>query len=87
MKALVVVLALAIGRLARAVSEMKRLLYRVEALGDLPVLKGIERAEADGRRIDASLAQLPAPEMVAAGTRIVKIASRVGFKPGLIGGH
>ncbi len=58
--ALIVVLALTGAQGLRAWRELKRLGARVEALADLPVVSALERADADGRRIEAAVAALPA---------------------------
>jgi hypothetical protein len=58
--ALIVVLALTAAQGVRAWREVKRLGERVEALADLPVVTALERADADGRRIEAAIAELPA---------------------------
>jgi hypothetical protein len=58
--ALVVVLALATAQALRAWREIKRLGDRVEAFADLPVVAALERADADGRRIESAVAELPA---------------------------
>jgi hypothetical protein len=55
--ALAVVLALAAMQAARALREFKRVTARVEGYADLPVVKALERAERDGQRIVAALAQ------------------------------
>jgi hypothetical protein len=55
---LIVLLALAVGQVLRAVRELKRLNARVGELGDLPVVKALERAEDDVRRIEAALPKL-----------------------------
>jgi hypothetical protein len=57
---LVVLLGLLGAQALRAVRELKRLASRVEALADLPVVTALERADADGRRIEAAVAELPA---------------------------
>ena len=51
--------ALTIVQLVRAFREVKRLASRVDAFADLPVVKALDRAEADGRRIEAAADQLP----------------------------
>ena len=56
--ALVVILALVVGQVLRAVRELKRLGERVGDLGDLPVLKALDRAERDLGRIEAVLPKL-----------------------------
>jgi hypothetical protein len=57
--ALVVVLVLAGVQVARAVREFSRLGSRMEALAELPVVAALERADADGRRIESAVAELP----------------------------
>jgi hypothetical protein len=56
--ALVVVLAMSGAQVARAVREMKRLGDRVDAFADLPVMKKLDRMDADMARIAAAVAQL-----------------------------
>jgi hypothetical protein len=56
--ALVVLLALAVAQLVRALRELKRLLGRVEAFAAHPVVAALEKGEADLRRLEAALAQL-----------------------------
>ena len=56
--ALVVVLAMLVAQVLRAVRELKRFTGRLEALGDLPVVRQLARAEDDVRRIEAAAAAL-----------------------------
>jgi hypothetical protein len=57
--ALVAVFVLIGMQVARAVREVVRLGARLEAFEDLPVLRALERADADGNRIDAAVSALP----------------------------
>jgi len=52
------VLAFAGGQIVRAVRELRRLTARIEQYADLPVLRALERGEADVARIEAALAQV-----------------------------
>jgi predicted TIM-barrel enzyme len=54
-----VLLGLLGAQALRAVRDLKRLASRVEALADLPVVTALERADAEGRRIEAAVAELP----------------------------
>ena len=56
--ALVVVLAMTAAQALRAVREMNRMNARLDAYGDLPVVRKLARAEDDIRRIEAAAAQV-----------------------------
>jgi hypothetical protein len=54
----VVILVLIVGQLLRALAEVKRIARRVDGMADLPVVHALDRAEANGRRIEGALAQI-----------------------------
>ena len=81
--ALVIVLALCGAQLARALRESRRLSDRVDALADLPVVKKLERAEGDVRRIQAAVAQI-AP-LAARAELAIAVIRRGPFPPELVG--
>lgn len=56
--ALVVVLAMAIAQLLRAMRELKRFNTRLEGLGDLPIVRRLGGVENDVRRMEAAAAQI-----------------------------
>jgi type III secretory pathway component EscU len=56
--ALLVILALAGMRLARALRELKRITTRVDAYADLPLLKALERTERRRAALEPALAQI-----------------------------
>jgi hypothetical protein len=73
----VVVAGLIIAQLLRTYREVTRLGSRVDAYGDLPVVRALERAEADGRRIESAVDQLPA--LIERGTIAVATIRRGPF--------
>jgi hypothetical protein len=56
--ALVVVLAMLVAQALRAARELKRFNGRLEAMGDLPIVQRLARAEDDVRRMEAAAAAL-----------------------------
>ena len=56
--ALVIVLAMLVAQALRAARELKRFNGRLEALGDLPIVRRLARAEDDVRRIEAAVGAL-----------------------------
>jgi hypothetical protein len=71
--ALVVVLALSGAQVARALREMNRLSDRVDTLADAPVLKKLDRAESDLRRIEVAAAQAtPLAERAKAAVTVIR---------------
>lgn len=71
--ALVIVLALSGAQVARALREMHRLSGRVDAFADMPVLKKLDRAQSDFRRIEAAAAQAtPLAERAQAAVTVIR---------------
>ena len=56
--AVVVVGAMTVAQLLRALRELNRAADRAAAFADLPVVAKLERAERDQRRIESALAQV-----------------------------
>lgn len=56
--ALAVLLVLIVLQLLRVLREVKRLLGRLEAFAELPLLAALDKAERDVRRLEAALAAI-----------------------------
>jgi hypothetical protein len=71
--ALVIVLAMTGAQVVRALREVGRLGDRVDAFADLPVLKKLDRVEADVGRIEAAIAQVgPLVERTQAAIAVIR---------------
>jgi hypothetical protein len=56
--ALAVIVVMTALQVMRALREVKRIAARVDAYADLPVLKALDKAERDARRLEADLEQV-----------------------------
>lgn len=78
----VVVLALAGTRLARALRELNRVKARVAGYEELPIFKSLERAETDAQRLTGAIEQIE--PLIARAQAALAIIKRGPIPPELI---